>query len=158
MSTTVWVRAASAAAASLAALGALAPGVAADAVYHTQHMQLAAVGGAPLRSGFVQNIKANGPTIYAHEIYVLKGAAPRSTYTVTNHFFFEDPGCTDPANEFPTDTAELRTNRTGNGRADVFFVPADVEGLQGVSGVMWTVQTAAGGLVYRTGCSVVTLD
>jgi len=85
MSTTVWVRAASAAAASLAALGALAPGVAADAVYHTQHMQLAAVGGAPLRSGFVQNIKANGPTIYAHEIYVLKGAAPRSTYTVTNH-------------------------------------------------------------------------
>jgi hypothetical protein len=158
MSTPVSIRAAAAAAASVAALGALAAGAAADAVYHTQHMELTAVGGAPLRSGFVQNIKANGPTIYAHEIYVLKGASPRSTYTVTNHFFFEDPGCTDAANDFPTDTAELRTNRTGNARGDVFFVPADVEGLEGLHGVMWTVQTAAGEVVYETGCSAVTLD
>ena len=32
------------------------------------------------------NIKAKGPTIYAHEIYVLNGAAPGETYTVTNNF------------------------------------------------------------------------
>jgi hypothetical protein len=146
------------AAASIAALGALAPGAAADAVYHTQHMELMAVGGAPLRSGFVQNIKANGPTIYAHEIYVLNGASPKTGYTVTNHFFFEDPGCTDGQNDFATDTAVLQTNRSGNARADVFFVPADAEGFEGLHGVMWTVQTAAGDLVYRTGCSAVTLD
>ena len=149
---------ASVAAVSLAALGALAPSAAADAVYHTQHMELEAVGSAPLRSGFVQNIKANGPTIYAHEVYVLNGAAPRASYTVTNHFFFDDPACGDPANDFPSDTAELRTNRAGNARADVFFVPADVAGFEGVHGVRWTIQNAAGQVVYRTGCSTVTLD
>jgi hypothetical protein len=53
---------------------------AADAVYHTQHMALEPVGNAPLRSGFVQNIKANGATIYAHEVYVLIGAAPRTAW------------------------------------------------------------------------------
>jgi hypothetical protein len=145
-------------AASVAALAALPAAAAGDAVYHTQHMALEPVGGAPLRSGFVENIKANGPTIYAHEVYVLNGAAPRTSYTVTNHFFFEDHTCADPANDFPTDTAEVRTNRAGNGRADVFFVPADVAGLEGVHGVQWTVQNEAGDVVYRTGCSTVTLD
>ena len=156
MRTSLSSQAATVAATSLAALGALAPSAAADAVYHTQHMELEAVGGAPLRSGFVQNIKANGPTIYAHEVYVLNGAAARASYTITNHFFFDDPACGDPANDFPTDTAELRTNRAGNGRADVFFVPADVAGFEGVHGVLWTVQNAAGE-VYRSGCSTVTL-
>jgi hypothetical protein len=146
-------------AASVAALAALPAAAAGDAVYHSQHMELEAVGGAPLRSGFVQNIKANGPTIYAHEVYALSGAAPRTTYTVTNHFFFEDPACADPASDSPTDTAQLRTNRAGNARADIFFVPADVAGFEGVHGVLWTVQNAAGGPpVYQTGCSTVTLD
>jgi hypothetical protein len=157
MRTPLSSRAAGIAAASLAALGALAPSAAADAVYHTQHMELEAVGEAPLRSGFVQNIKANGPTIYAHELYVMNGAAPRASYTVTNHFFFEDALCAEDVNDFPTDTA-LRTNRAGNGRADVFFAPADVAGLEGVHGVLWTVQNAAGEVVYRTRCSTVTLD
>ena len=53
---------------------------------------------------------------------------------------------------------ELETNRAGNARADVFFVPADVAGSEGVHGVMWTVQNAADEIVYRTGCSIVTLD
>jgi hypothetical protein len=145
-----------AATASIAALAAL-PGMAAgDAVYHTQHMALEPVGNAPLRSGFVQNIKANGPTIYAHEVYVLTGAAPRASYTVTNHFF---EGSTCAGTEFPTDTALLRTNRAGNGRADVFFLPADVVGLEGIHGVLWTVQNAGDDdPVYQTGCSTVTLD
>jgi hypothetical protein len=33
--------------------------VAADAVYHTQHLAFLPVDDAPLRSGFVQNIHAN---------------------------------------------------------------------------------------------------
>jgi hypothetical protein len=146
------------AAASIAALAALPAMAAGDAVYHTQHMALEPVGDAPLRSGFVQNIKANGPTIYAHEVYVLNGAAPRASYTVTNNFHFEDPTCDDPSSNLAGDTAQLRTNRAGNARADVFFVPADVAGFEGVHGVMWTIQNAAGEVVYRTGCSTVTLD
>ena len=86
----ITLAAAAASAATLTALPAVASG---DAVYHTQHMEVEAVGGAPLRSGFVQNIKANGPTIYAHEVYVLNGAAPRATYTVTNNFHLENPTC-----------------------------------------------------------------
>lgn len=50
------------------AVAALAPLAAADAVYHSEHLDLVPVGNAPLRSGFVQNIKAEGPTIYAHEV------------------------------------------------------------------------------------------
>lgn len=146
------------AAAAIAAMAALPAVAAGDAVYHTQHMKLEPVGDAPLRSGFVQNIKANGPTIYAHEVYVLNGAAPRTDYTVTNHFFFEDPTCADPANDFPSDTAQLRTNRAGNARADKFFVPADAAGFEGVHGVLWTIQNAAGQVVYQTGCTTVTLD
>jgi hypothetical protein len=145
-------------AASIATLAALPALAGADAVYHTQHMALEPVGGAPLRSGFVQNIKANGPTIYAHEVYVLSGAAPRATYTITNNFHFDDPTCHDPDSNFPSDTAQLRTNRAGNARADIFFVPADVAGFEGVHGVRWTVQNAAGDVVYRTACSTVTLD
>ena len=144
-----------AATASIAALAALPSMAAGDAVYHTQHMALEPVGDEPLRSGFVQNIKANGPTIYAHEVYVLTGAAPRASYTVTNHFF-DEPTCA--GTEFPTDTALLRTNRAGNARADVFFVPADVAGLEGVHGVLWTVQHPGGDPIYQTGCSTVTLD
>jgi hypothetical protein len=149
-------RAIAAATASIAALAALPAMAAGDAVYHTEHMALEPVGNAPLRSGFVQNIKANGPTIYAHEVYVLTGAVPRATYTVTNNFF-EGASCT-PGTEDSFETAELRTNRAGNARADIFFVPDDVAGLEGIHGVMWTIQNAAGEDVYRTECSTVTLD
>ena len=56
-------------------------------------MELQPVGGAePLRSGFVENIHTNEPTIYAHEIYVLHGAAPAS-YQVTLNIFVGDPAC-----------------------------------------------------------------
>jgi hypothetical protein len=150
-------RALGGATASIAVLAALPAMAAGDAVYHTQHMALEPVGDAPLRSGFVQNIKANGPTIYAHEVYVLSGAAPRTSYTVTNHFFLGDPSCSDLSTEDPFETAVLRTNRAGNGRADVFFAPADIGGLTGVAGVYWTLESAAGG-AYQSGCSTVTLD
>ena len=45
----------------------------ADSVYHSGHYNLTAVNAAPLRSGFVENIHANGPNVYAHEQYVLTG-------------------------------------------------------------------------------------
>jgi len=69
-------------AAAAGVIGAFPPLATADRVYHSEHLSLAPLGRAPLRSGFVENIKANGPTVYAHEIFVLNGACPRSTYTV----------------------------------------------------------------------------
>lgn len=144
--------------ASAVALAALAPlPAAADRVYHSEHLNFEAVGGAPLRSGFVQNIKAEGPRIYAHEIFVLNGARARTTYTVTRDFFFQDPEC---AGElvFHEDVATLRTNASGNAQGDAFVEPADVEGFEGVHGVTWTVRDSAGAIAYRTTCTAVTLD
>ena len=153
-------RIASAALASAAIAGAVAPGAAGDAVYHTQHLAIEAVGDAPLRSGFVNNIKANGPKVYAHEIYVLNGASPRTTYTVTNHFVVGDPDCdTTEGHGFDASfvTAELTTSRSGNGRADIVIRPADIGGLTGTHSTSWTIESAAGD-VYRTGCTTVELD
>ena len=143
--------------ASAAAFAALAPlPAAADRVYHSEHLNLAAVGGAPLRSGFVENIKAEGPRIYAHEIFVLNGARARTTYTVTRDFFFLDPECAGDI-VFHTKVATLRTNASGNARGDVFVRPAEVEGFEGVHGVTWTVRNG-GAIAYRTSCTAVTLD
>jgi hypothetical protein len=139
------------------AFGVVAPGAAADSVYRTEKLRLHTVGGAPLRSGFVMNIKANGPTIYAHEIYVLNGAVPGETYTVTNNFYFEDPDCVG-TDVFPTDTAVITTGPRGNARGDAFFVPADVEGLEGVHGVIWTIRDSNDDVAYQTTCTEVTLD
>jgi hypothetical protein len=123
---------------SVSATAVIVPAAAADSAYHTEKLPLAAVGGPPLQSGFVLNIKAQGPTIYAHEVYVLNGAAPRASYTVTNNFYFADPECIG-TEVFPTDTAVMTTGPRGNGRADVFFVPATSR-VSGVHGVIWTLQ------------------
>ena len=143
---------------SAAAVAALLPPVAAaDRVYHSEHLSLTPVGGAPLRSGFVENIKAQGPRVYAHEIFHLNGARARTTYTVTRHFFFLDPECSGQL-VFPSDVATLRTNASGNARGDVFVRPSEVEGFEGVHGVRWTVQASSGAVAYRTRCTAVTLD
>jgi hypothetical protein len=142
---------------SVIAFTVIVPGAAADSVYHTEKLPFAAVGDRPFRSGFVLNIKAEGPTIYAHEVYVLSGAAPRATYTVTNNFYVADPECLG-TDIFPTDTAVMATGPRGNARADVFFVPADVEGFEGVHGVIWTLRDPEGDVAYQTTCTAVTLD
>lgn len=139
------------------AFAMLVPVAAADSVYHTEHLRLTPVGTAPLRSGFVQNIKAQGPMIYAHEVYVLNGAIPNATYRVSNDFYFEDPEC-DDSDPFSTETAVMTTGAGGNARADIFFVPAEAEGFEGVHGVTWTVRNSTGNLVYQTTCTAVTLD
>lgn len=144
--------------ASAAAVAALVPPfAAADRVYHSEHLDLAAVGGTPLRSGFVQNIKAEGPRIYAHEIYVLNGAGARTAYTATRDFFVLDPACAGQL-VFHENVATLRTNASGNARADVIVKPAEVAGFEGVHGVTWTVRDAGGAIAYRTSCTAVTLD
>jgi hypothetical protein len=145
-------------AAALAAIGVATTPAHADRVYHSEHLKLAAVGGAPLRSGFVENIKAEGPVVYAHEIFVLNGARARATYTVTRNLFPFDPGCSGDNGVFASDVATLTTNRSGNARDDIFVRPEEVAGFEGVHGVKWTVRSAGGALAYQTGCSAVTLD
>ena len=143
---------------SAATCAALLPAVAgADRVYHSEHLRLTPMNGAPLRSGFVENIKAEGPRVYAHEIFHLNGARARTTYTVTRHFFFLDPECSGQL-VFPSDVATLRTNLSGNARGDVFVRPSEVAGFEGVHGVMWTVQDSSRAVAYETRCTTVTLD
>jgi hypothetical protein len=135
----------------------LSPGAAADSVYHSQHIALEPVGNAPLRTGFVENVHANGPTIYAHEIYVLNGAAPNASLEVHLLAYLFDPSCSVPPTDFGS--VPLQTNLVGNGRADRFFTPADVPpAIRGAThGIRWEV-TSNGTVLYETGCNAVTLD
>ena len=129
----------------------------ADSVYHSGHYNLTAVDAPPLRSGFVENIHANGPTVYAHEQYVLNGAAPNTTYDVALMIFPGDTTCSGtPAVTIPT--ATIHTNAAGNGVAYHVFTPADADGLHGATvGGMWTF-SADGSPDYQTGCARIVLD
>jgi hypothetical protein len=145
--------------AGLAAVAALTgPAARADQVYHSQHIALQPVGHEPLRSGFVENIHVNGPTIYAHEIYVLNGADPATTYQVTLTIFADDPTCAPESTSVKINTAEITTNTAGNGRSDAVFTPSDAAPLRHAThGAIWTVSDSSGA-GYSTGCQVVTLD
>jgi hypothetical protein len=131
----------------------------ADAIYHTAHIALSPIGDAPLRSGFVQNIHANGPNIAAREMYQLNGAEPNTTYQVVASAWFTNTTCSgSPTVRVPD--AVLTTDAAGNGVADHIFTPADVTrfGLNGVTfSATWTLfdgTTAA----YTTDCEVITAD
>src|SRR5437870_1264655 len=97
-----------AAALPLLAAAALVPVASADRVYHSEHLDLSPVGGAPLRSGFVENIHPNGPNVFAHEIYQVNGAAADSTYQVALLIYPFAPNCSGAPAAVPT--AVLQTN------------------------------------------------
>jgi hypothetical protein len=141
----------------VAGAGALVPAALSDAVYHSEHLALTPVGDAPLRSGFVENTHANGPNVYAHEIYVLNGALPNTTYSVTLLLYPEDPTCSGTA--VPVPTATFMTGGSGNGRADATFDVATVDAFgirHATHGIVWTI--SGGGSTYMTTCTTVTLD
>ena len=147
------------AAAGVCALMVLSAGPSfADGVYHSSHYGLSAVGGAPLRSGFVENIHANGPNVYAHEQYVLNGAKPKTTYQVVLTIFPGDLTCSNASMWIEIPVATIRTNAAGNGVAHHVFTPADADGLHGATvGGTWTV-SEAGFPAYQTGCETIVLD
>jgi hypothetical protein len=131
---------------------ALAGVASADRAYHTERLALVGLNGAP-GGGMVVNAHANGPIVYAHEIYVLDGAVAGS-YQVTLNIFPSSLTCAGGSVQIPT--ATLTTNARGNGRADVKFTPADAASLRGLTlSAYWTV---AGPATYVTGCTVITLD
>jgi hypothetical protein len=133
--------------------------VGADSTYLTAHIALAPVANAPLASGFVQNIHANGPTIYAHEIYQLNGAEPNASYQVVLSIWKSNTTCTgSPSLQFPT--AAVMTNGAGNGLADIVFSPADATaaGIRGLTvGAMWTLWNGTTA-TYVSDCEVISLD
>ena len=129
----------------------------ADSEYHTGHIAFSPVDDAPLSSGFVQNIHANGPNVYAHEIYQLNGAEPNASYDVVLSIWTSNTFCLgSPTLQLPT--AELTTNPAGNGRTDVVFTPAAAGGLRGLTvSASWTVWNGTTA-TYGIGCEVVSLD
>jgi hypothetical protein len=128
----------------------------ADGVYHSSHYVLTAVNAAPLRSGFVENIHANGPNVYAHEQYVLNGAVPNTTYRVILMISPLDTTCSSPSITIPS--ATIQTNAVGNGVSYHVFTPADADGLRGLTvGIIWTVSSGSSPS-YQTGCETVVLD
>jgi hypothetical protein len=135
---------------------ALSPAASADRSYHSQHIALQPVGDSPLRSGFVENIHANGPNVYGHEIYHLSGAMPNTAYQVTLLLYPFDPTCSTAPVLVPT--TQLRTNPVGNGTGDSVFAPSEVpaEIRNATHGIRWTVTSANS--AYETACSAVTLD
>ena len=129
----------------------------ADAVYHTERVALVPVGEAPLRSGAVVNIHANGPELYAKEVYQLNGAAANTTYQVVLLGYLSNTSCSGAA-DLIIPTAVLLTNISGNGIASVIFTPEAMAGLNGRTvRVMWQVWNGTT-LDYQTGCTEVILD
>jgi hypothetical protein len=78
----------------------------------SQHISLTPVAVGESGSGFVENIHANGPNIYAHEQYVLNNGLPSTTYQVVIHLSaLADTTCSAPFLVLPT--ASLTTNVAG---------------------------------------------
>jgi hypothetical protein len=125
---------------------------AADSAYHTERLALSGLSGAQ-GGGMVVNAHANGPNVYAHEIYTLRHVAP-GTYHVVLNIYATSLSCGGAPIEI--ETAQISTNAAGNGRADAKFTPEDAGGLRGSTvSVRWTV---SGPATYATQCTVVTLD
>jgi hypothetical protein len=136
------------------AAAVLVPAATADRVFHTLHAELHSVGGAPLTSGFVNDVHTNGVVNGAHEIYQLNGASPNTTYQVTILFYAVDPTCTSAPTPIPT--ATLTTNGAGNGTARFTFAAGPPSTLP-TSGIRWQLSTAAG-VAYETDCAPLDLD
>jgi hypothetical protein len=125
---------------------------AADSAYHTERLALSGVSGAP-GGGMVVNAHANGPNVYAHEIYTLRHSVP-GTYQVVLNIYTTSLSC--DGTPIEVETAQISTNAAGNGRADAKFTPEDAGELRGSTvSIRWTV---SGPATYATQCTVVTLD
>ena len=135
----------------------LASTVSADGAYRTERVSLQAIDDAPLRSGSVVNIHANGPKVYAMERYLLNGALPNHQYEIALNVHFFDTSCGNPSVEFFR--LPISTNAAGNGHMKSPIIPPEaVDGLAGDHGVNWIVYDDGGTAVYETGCEDVTLD
>ena len=140
----------------ISALLATATPAAADSVYPSQHIALIPAGSAPLAMGFVENIHTNGHRIFAHERYVLVGAAPGTEYQATIQIY-GDSEATIWLGAMPT--IAFSTNGVGNGvgrfTLPLSGVPAAFHGL--TLHLVWELSTG-GSVAYATAVSPVVLD
>jgi hypothetical protein len=132
------------------------PTAQADQAFHTTKYPLSSLADGSVH-GWVTDIHAEGPTIYAQERYLLRHVSPGETY-VMNLFAYSDTGCTDLVVSVPAiDT--ITTNVAGNARGSATFVPAAVEGLPRTTyHLRWQVTDSSGAVVYQTECVAVALD
>ena len=141
--------------AGLICVGALiaVPAAFADQVFHTSHAAVHAVAGAPLESGFVNDIHTNGGVNSAREEYHLNGAQPNTTYEVQLVIFESCEGSL--LTTVPT--AMLTTNGAGNGNSDASFPAGPPNNPPLQVGIVWQF-TANGAPVYATDCVQVSVD
>jgi hypothetical protein len=105
----------------------------------------------------VQNIHADGPNVYAHELYQLNGAEPNSSYQVVLSIWTTSTSCSAQPT-LQLQTATMMTNAVGNGLADAVFTPEDADGLRGLTvSAMWTLWNGSTA-TYATDCEVLSLD
>ncbi|QNN51808.1 hypothetical protein [Nocardioides mesophilus] len=130
----------------------------ADATYHSTHIVLSPSPGTSGGSGFVENIHANGPNIFAHEQYHLQHATADTSYTVTLHIYGPDTTCS-AALPQDVEAATLTTNAAGNASGRHVFSPQDAAVLpKGVPlGVIWTMSAGAD-QTYTSSCQTIILD
>jgi hypothetical protein len=141
---------------SLVSVLLLAPSAVADKAFHTLHADLHSVNGAPLQSGFVNDVHTNGVVNAAHEIYHLNGASPNTTYQVAISLFLVDPTCSTAPIVLPT--TQLTTNGAGNGNASFTFPAGPPSPLAGPThGILWKL-TGPTGVAYETGCHPLVID
>jgi hypothetical protein len=144
--------------AAIVVLMAAAP-AAADRAHHTTRSVFHTVGGAPLRSGFIANIHANGPNIFAHEVYTLNGAMPTTTFQVVAHVYFDDLSCGGAPN-VSLPIGDLTTNRAGNATGDIVLSleAANALGFRNGTGAdRWEI-LLAGEVVYESDCVLAIAD
>lgn len=144
--------------ASLTGLLLLLPAVPAqaDQGFHTTRYPLSSVADGSVH-GWVIDIHAQGPRIYAQERYLLHDVEPQQTY-VMNLYAYSDPDCGDLVVAVPG-TATMTTNTAGNARSGTTFVPAAVEGLPRTTYYLrWQVTDASAAVVHETACVPVSLD
>jgi hypothetical protein len=137
---------------SAVALFALVTTALADQAFHTLKAPLSPVGDAPLRSGWIADIHANGPIIGAHEEYHLTGASPNTTYQVVIQFYPGVTGCPSGAVALPT--ATLTTNAAGDGNADWVF-PGGPPGAVTQNSAVWQLVGPGDVVAYQTDCQLV---
>jgi hypothetical protein len=130
------------------------PRVSADQTFHTEQIPLIPVAGAPLHQGFVVDVHANGPKIFAQERYVLVGAAPNTTYQVEISAYPDTACAQTPLLTIPE--ATLMTNGAGAGEAGFTFIPAGSPP-PGTYNLQWHVLTS-GTVAYQTACTPVAVD
>lgn len=125
--------------------------VAADRVYHSERLTFD--GGAdPDFHGQVVNIHPNGPVHGALERYQVIRAGASTTYEVWIQF------CADGGFVDFMSTAELKTNRQGNGHASAGFSAADLAPFSGATVHIRWVLKVGGTVRYSTPCTTVTID